>query len=106
MVSETKDRIEEYIKKEYTGGLIGISILTDFCKKPTWDIYLALKSLESQGKIKIIKRYVCPKIDVIPNDKVPFCPRCGIRYAMTDITTTIYVEPISIEKENSTILRR
>ncbi len=94
MFTQTKDCINQYINNEYKGGLIGISNLSEFCHQPIWMIYLALKELESQGKIKIETRYFCAESHRIPNDVIPFCPTCELRYSNADIVTVVYVKPL------------
>ncbi|MBV6626907.1 MAG: hypothetical protein KI793_28875 [Rivularia sp. (in: Bacteria)] len=94
MSNQTQECIEEYIKTNYKGGLIGISKLTELCNQPAWEIYSILKKLESQEKLKIITRYFCPEIHRIPDEKVPFCPECDLKYADSDIITVVYIEPI------------
>ena len=94
MSTQTKECIEEYIQNRYKGGLIGISNLASFCNQPVWIVYTVLKDLESQGKIQIITRYFCPESHRIPNDRVPFCPACDLRYSDADIVTVVYISPI------------
>ncbi len=94
MSNQTQKCIEEYIKTRHQGGLIGISNLTEFCNQPVWEIYSVIKKLESQGKVKIITRYFCPEIHRIPNESVPFCPTCDLRYSDEDIVTAIYINPV------------
>lgn len=94
MSIQTQECIEEYIQSNYQGGLIGISKLAEFCNQPVWKIYQVLKTLEAQGKIQIVTRYFCPEIHRIPNDSIPFCPECDLKYSDSDIITVIYVSPI------------
>lgn len=103
MSNLTKDCIDLYIQTKYKGGLINISDLSDFCNQPIWKIYSDLKELESQGKIEIVTRYFCFENHRIPNDSVPFCPDCDLKYSSADIVTAVYVNPIVNQKLNYSV---
>jgi hypothetical protein len=93
MSNQTQECIEEYIKTKHEGGLIGISKLTKLCNQPVWEIYSVIKNLESEGKVKITTRYFYPEIRRIPDESVPFCHECDLKYTDSDIITLVYIEP-------------
>lgn len=51
-------------------------------------------------------RYFCPESHQIPNDKVPFCPDCNLRYSSADILTSVYVDLISDRESRPTNLSK
>lgn len=98
MARQVVDCIKEYIKEKYTGRLIGISDLANFCHQQKWDIYQAMEVLKDQGKVEIITRYFCPETHSIPGKEYPSCTRCGLKYSTADIVVAVYMNPVQPEE--------
>jgi len=93
--------IKQYIREKYSGGLIGISDLAEYCKELEGNIYVNLLQLKKEGEINIVKRYFCPETHRIQNDLVPYCSDCDYEYSEAYVTTLIYIQPIKINQKVS-----
>ncbi|MEM7578304.1 MAG: hypothetical protein AAF316_00370 [Cyanobacteria bacterium P01_A01_bin.80] len=69
---------------------MGISDLADYCEMREGIVYLALKELELQDKLVIIKRYSCPKGHYL---SVPsYCESCERLHPEHEIGVKIFVK--------------
>jgi hypothetical protein len=93
MKNTVAECIRRYIKTQYSGGLIGISDLAEYCDQSEGDIYVELLSLDQLGEIKIIKRFFCPEGHSITSS-LPFCEDCNFSYSNLYITTIILIQPL------------
>jgi hypothetical protein len=87
--------IQNYIAVNYSGGLIGISDLAEYCNKSEGDIYVGLISLEKKGDIEVVRRYFCPQGHLIEKYQVPYCESCDYAYSHLYIVQCIYVKPLN-----------
>ncbi len=100
MEAKTSNSVREYINHHYRGGLIGISDLAEYCHILEGEIYKTLVDMQSQGELKIIKRYFCPefhRIEVNASELSSYCEKCDFTYPNEQIEVSIYIEPIDVK---------
>jgi hypothetical protein len=96
MTEKSYSCIENYIAREYLGGLIGLSDLADYCGKSEAEIYVEMISLKEDGCIEIVKRYFCPEGHLLTQESIPYCEECDYLYSSLYIATLIYIQPLSM----------
>lgn len=97
MVAKFSHCVREYIEHNYRGGLIGISDLADYCHVIEGELYKTLFDMQSQGELKIIKRYFCPefhKVSVNDSSK-SYCQECDLVYLNEQLEVAVYIKPLS-----------
>lgn len=101
MEANISNCIQEYLTNFYQGGLIGISDLANYCQIIEGELYPTLLDMQSQGELKVIKRYYCPEFHQINisdiKDKKSYCQECDLRYSNNQIDVVFYIQPLTKE---------
>jgi hypothetical protein len=98
MDAKTSNCVREYVKCIYQGGLIGISDMAIYCHILEGELFNTLLSMQSDGELKVIKRYFCPEFHQIDiADKKSHCQSCEFTYPNEQLEVAIYVEPLKSE---------
>jgi hypothetical protein len=94
MEAKTSICVREYIDRFYRGGLIGISDLADYCQIMEGEIYITLLDMQSNGELRVIKRYFCPEFHPIQvEEQYSYCQDCEFNYPNDQIEVAVYVCP-------------
>lgn len=98
MEAETSKCIREYIKHQYSGGLIGISTLAEYCRVSEGKLYITLFVMQKHGEVEIIKRYFCPEGHPLPiSNEESFCEECDYLYPNEQIDIKVYIQPKTVK---------
>lgn len=90
-----KECIHTYFQEKYKGsGLIGISLLAEYCHEIEGLILVALAEMKERNEVEIIERYFCPEGHVIEKGSLPFCSQCNAEYSYNYIILKIFVQPL------------
>jgi hypothetical protein len=93
--NDLKNTILKYLQI-HENKLIGISSIAKHCNKIKGEIYSLLYTLQREGRVNIIKKYLCPnnhsiEYSDIKTDKF-YCQKCD-RYKSNELLNiAIYVE--------------
>ena len=94
-MTTTTDKIHEWIKLNYKGGLIRISDLSAIADSQLL-LYGSLYGMEKDGEIKIIDRYFCPN-DFHSLGESPengYCRECDYSYPINQLDKETYIKPL------------
>jgi hypothetical protein len=98
METRTTNCIREYVKHFYQGGLIGISDVAEYCHVIEGELYKSLLILETNGELKVIKRYFCPEFHQISSIEAgsnkSHCQLCQFFYPNNQLEVAIYIQPL------------
>jgi hypothetical protein len=93
MSNNTVEGIRKYINKVYSGELIGISNLADYCHESEGSIMKSLVKLEMIREIIIVTKYFCPDAHLMEDGRI-YCSACDQKYSQEMIYSLVYCELI------------
>lgn len=93
---QTTDKIRQWIKDNFKGGLIHEKELAAIAESLN-DLIEALLEMQKDGELAIVTHYSCPEFHSMGEGKITngHCPECDYTYPLHQIIVNIYLKPLA-----------